>query len=389
MKVALFSRSIYPRTGGSAFVTEQLACNFKRNEFFVVGGRDVFSTKVYSRSEILPVFYYLPSHASIKGRGERFFSWLGIVLFPFNVWRGYCLLRQEKPSAIVGTFPDGYFLLLSLVLARICKVPYFTYFHNTYVENRSGLNRKIALYIQQRVFDASRIIFLISDGLKEFYEEHYPQVKRFETLEHCFNESLPQRMEPEQRVNNKVWQVAFTGNFNHSNIDATVRMVNVLKNMPDVRMNFYTPVPKALLALRGVNVSAIQYHGYLPADAYQHELAKNDIMVLTHGFWGGYSNVEYKTIFPTRTIELFRTGKPLFAHAPAESFLAKFLIRNECAIVADKADEVQVAQQFRKLIENEQLRQQVVKNAQQVLPVFNGSTVAAKLIDRICTFAPS
>jgi hypothetical protein len=375
MKIALFSRSIYPRKGGSSFVTEQLAGNFSSEELFVIGGKDIFLSPTKQRPPNSPRFYYLPSQISIRGRGERFFEFFRYLLFPINLVQSVLIIRKERPDAVVCVFPDAYFCWLGLICSRLMKKTYFTYFHNTYKENRTGLDLWMADKIQHKFFSASRLIFVMSDGLKRFYERTYPSIRKFKTLPHTFRE-WPEKInggEPGRSIHE--FNLAFTGNFNDSNMESTTRVVNALKKYPYIRMNFYTPVPKTLLKLRGLDVNAINYVGYLPDKDYRRMLSKNDVMILTHGFTGGYSAVEYETIFPTRTIELLLTDKPIFAHAPKTSFLAEYLVTNDCAVVVTDADEELIRRELLTFLQDNHLGEKKVKNGRQCLISFYGPVV--------------
>jgi hypothetical protein len=360
LKIALFSRSVYPRSGGSSFVTEELTKNFSSSELFVIGGRDLFFFRKIERNQDSPEFYYLPSQLSLKGRGERFFELLRLFLFPINLIQVYFILKKNKPDIIVSTFPDAYFCWLALINARLLKKPFFTYFHNTYRENRTWVKGAMATLFQKKFFESSLIIFTMSDGLRDFYQKNYPHIKKFQTLVHT-TRMLPPNIRSTTPGNGE-WNLAFTGNFNDSNIEATIRVVNSLKTMPGINMNFYTPVPKALLKLRGIDVDAIRYKGYLSYNEYKSALAENDIMVLTHGFIGGYSPIEYETIFPTRTIELFLTGKPILAHVPVNSFLAHFLQQYECAALATVPDENKIREVLLLILSDETYRNRLVDN---------------------------
>jgi hypothetical protein len=282
---------------------------------------------------------------------------------------------KEKPDVIVSVFPDAYFCWIALICSWLTRRPYFTYFHNTYKENRTGFDLWIANKIQRIFFNHSKLIFVMSDGLKRFYEKTYPSILKFRTLPHTFLHWT----ETGAKITDKgIVNLAFTGNFNDSNMESTIRMVNALKILPGIKMNFYTPVPKALLRLRGLDVESINYVGYLPEDDYRKALMENDIMVLTHGFTGGYSAIEYETIFPTRTIELMLTGKPLLAHAPQMSFLAEYLLDKGCAIVVTDPQEETLRRELVALIKDKSLQMKKVEKAKRCLLSFYGPTVVSQ-----------
>lgn len=377
-KILFFSRSIYPRSGGSSFVTESLAANFTQQEMAVVGEADFLSLKKIKRNPAGVQFYYIPSGLSFSGRGARFLKPLRWLFFPFALWQGCKIARKERATHVLGTFPEGFFVLLSLSVARVLHLPFDAYFHNTFVENRSGFNRWWANWIQNVVFRQARSVFVMSTGMKSYYEKHYPSVKKFKTLLHTFNR-YPVLKPHVHSPPGLGLQLAFTGNFNESNMDATIRVVEALKKVPGAVLNFYTPVPKALLKLRGLDTAAIVHKGYLPEERYFDELAQNDIMVLTHGFEGGYSAVEYQTIFPTRVVKMMLTQRPIFAHVPATSFLHQYIRETQIAALADMRDEVAIRKCFIELAESREKQEFYIENGKRAVAAFFGPKVVMEL----------
>jgi len=373
MKIALFSRSIYPRPGGSSFVIENLAQNFLPTELVVIGeGTIGKGSKGYKRNN--PVsFYYLPTGLSLMGRGARFFDVFRALLFPWALMKSVRLIKQHSCTHVLGVFPEGYYLWLSLLAARITGIPFSAYFHNTFVENRSGWRKWWGATIQGQVFKYAQHIFLMSEGMSRYYQEAYPVITKFKVLPHTF------RHYPELENNNRPpsspYQIAFTGNFNESNLEATIRIVNALKGNPQLELKFYTPVQKTLLGLRGVDVGAIRYKGYLPEENYFTELQRNDIMILTHGFEGGLSDIEYRTIFPTRTIQMMLTRKPILAHCPKGSFLHTFIKKYDCALLIDEKNPEAIAVGMERLLTDIEFRNGYIARADKAVAQFYGPNV--------------
>ncbi|RME94864.1 MAG: hypothetical protein D6772_13980, partial [Bacteroidetes bacterium] len=97
------------------------------------------------------------------------------------------------------------------------------------------------------------------------------------------------------------------------------------------------------------------------------------------GFTGGYGPVEYRTIFPTRTIPFLLSGKPIFAHAPPTSFLSDFLRQNKCALLVDQPEPELVHAELLRLAADPNLQCQLVAAAQVTARQFHGPRVAAQL----------
>ena len=53
-------------------------------------------------------------------------------------------------------------------------------------------------------------------------------------------------------------------------------------------------------------------------------LGQADVLFLPHGLTGSWAAEEYRTIFPTKTIEYLISGRPILAHTPPDRFLTRF-----------------------------------------------------------------
>jgi hypothetical protein len=376
MKILFASRSILPARSGSAFIVEKLAQNFSKDELVVFGEKGIFNAS-YTRTDEVPKFYYCASKLNLNGRGDRFFNFFRWLLFPYVVYKLNRIVQEEKVDYILGIFPDNFYCYAALKVAKKNKLPFSSYFHNTYLENRKGYDLKFAKKVQQEIFSASEHIFVMSEGMEKFYKAKYG-LNKFKPLVHAFNKypNLPTTTSSEIK---KVWNLVMVGNFNRSNIEATARFVSAVKKDSRFTISIYTPVPKLLLKARGVDVTAINYKGFISDDLLPTELQKYDIFVLTHGFKGAYDDVEYQTIFPTRTIPLLVSGKPIFAHSPKGAFLSDFIRKYDCAQLVDEPSEEKIIASLEEIIQNPLRAEQLKENARKTAAIFYGPNVAAYL----------
>jgi len=292
----------------------------------------------------------------------------------------WMILKREKCDYVLGTYPDNYYLYASYLIAKWSKTPFSSYFHNTYLENRKGgIHRWFAERIQPKIFDYSDYIFVMSEGMQGAYEKSYPGIDKFVPLIHTFEE-YPQEETPTdvEAVKDK-YDFLLIGNFNNSNIESTASLVDALKQEPRINIKMFTHVEKTLLRMRGIDVDAVDYRGFVKQEDFYKELMNNDVCVLTHGFTGGYTQVEYETIFPTRTINFLISGLPIFAHSPSFAFLTRFLRKHDCAEIVDVADAEEVLKQARYLIDNPARRKELADNARKAAAEFYGPNVAAFL----------
>jgi glycosyltransferase involved in cell wall biosynthesis len=235
--------------------------------------------------------------------------------------------------------------------------------------------------IQAEIFDYSTNIFEMSKGMQRFYEEKY-RMQKFIPLVHTFDKYPDKKaLTGIPKANKTHYKLVAIGNFNESNLDATKRFLNTIKDNPKYSLSVYTHVPKLLLQKRGLDTSLFEHKGSVAPEEIQSVLQDYDICVLTHGFTGGYGEVEYKTIFPTRTIPFLLSGKPIFAHSPKGSFLNDFIEENECAVLVDKPSEQAILAKLEELSGDADLQTKLVNAAAKTSEQFYGPNVAKQLKD--------
>lgn len=378
MKVLLVSRSVLPYPGGSSVVVENLAKNFSKEELIVVGGSSPLGHKTYNRSPDSPKFVYFPSEISLGGRGARFFKKLRYQLLNRLINTLKKLIKQHKIDCVIGVYPEIMYCLAACRAAKASKVPFYPYFHNTYLEN-TNIKDPDAANKQAEIFDYSSKIFVMSKGMQDFYEQKY-KLNKFVPLVHTFNAYPTDTAKAGIPGTGKDhYRLVAIGNFNESNIEATSRFINAIKDHPKYSLNIFTHVPKLLLQNRGLDTSGFEYMGFAPFGQLHETLQSYDICVLTHGFTGKYGAIEYKTIFPTRSIPLMLSGKPIFVHSPADSFLNSFISAHDCAELVDQADEQVIIDGLDRIADNADRQEALAKNARATVDQFYGEKVVAGL----------
>jgi hypothetical protein len=126
----------------------------------------------------------------------------------------------------------------------------------------------------------------------------------------------------------------------------------------------------------------------VPYDLVIGALRQHDVLLLPHGFDGGYSEAEYATIFPTRTISYVVAGIPILAHSPPHAFLTQWLKENDCAEVVDEKSTMRISLALDRLIADEARRAQLVQNGYVAAQQFRAAAVTQILrheLMRHCT----
>jgi glycosyltransferase involved in cell wall biosynthesis len=294
------------------------------------------------------------------------------------------LARRENCGLVFATFPEDHLIFAACLAARRLKLPFFPYFHNTYRENRRGLSRVLAGYVQRRILRQARLTFVMSDGLKTELEHIYPDL-HFKPLVHMSSEPIP-RFERLPTIDSRHVRIGYLGNVNDSNLDALRRFCELVQQSPAWRMDLFSSVPEWQLRKHGLLGERVRHEQ--PADEeLLSRLASYDILFLPHGLTGGLAPIEYRTIFPTRTIPYLLSGRPIIAHTAKESFLTKWLRHHDCAEVVDCPDPAELRAAVERLCSNPERREQLVCNALRAANQFHAPAVVDELTRTINRFS--
>lgn len=375
-KILVICWTIHPWPTGSSIIVNNLLEVMEKNRVVVVGEKHPTLHSTWSES--LPNIYYVKPNINIFGRGQTHLRWLKYILIERQVKK---IAKNEGVTKILGIFPDDYYLFLAYRLSKSLSIPLYTWFHNTYLDNYIGYRKLFAAYLQPKVFNHAERVFVMSDGMKNFFNLKYKGIQ-FSTLVHGFK--LPSFKTQENRFENEREEVRtikflFTGSLNESCRDAAVRMMKLIHSNKNYELHIYTGNPIADFEKFGISGENVFYHGFIKLDELYKKMEEYDIMLLPHGLNGDRTDVEFKTIFPTRTIPLLVSGRPILAHTPTGTFLTEFLEENKCAWVVTEPDEIKLSETINHLLQNKEECKIKIQNAFNASKIFNIVSVLDKL----------
>ena len=318
--------------------------------------------------EILHVSRLLP----VGWRGHKTFR---RVQVPVIASRLIHIIRQRDCKAILAVFPDEAFLLASYIAARVTGCAFYPYLHNTFVENRFGYAHAFAQWLQTRVFELAEHVFVMSEALVAMYARNYPGLS-CSALPHGFCEPLD--TVPTQVPTGTRFAVGFCGSVNASCQDAAERAIGTMARIPDAHFRVYSGLsPKVFFHLGCPHERSEIRCATRPQ--LLAGLRECDIVFLPHGFEGSRAQIEYDTIFPTKTIEYLICGRPILAHTPPGSFLTRFLKQHDCALVVEEKSPSRILAACHRLRTDAAFRAHLVRNALKAAEQFRARTVAESL----------
>lgn len=372
-KLMIISWTLYPWSTGSAVIVNNIAKQFDRNQLVMLG--ETPSNKyVNSWPDNYPKIYYVNPNINLYGRGQTHLRWINIRETINKICE---VIKKENVNKLLCIFPDDFYLYAAFRVSKKMDIPLYTWFHNTYLDNYSGYRRLFAKWFQPKIFEVSQKIFVMSDGMKEYYKMRYP-TNKFETLVHGFDLPKSELIISKTNFDNKI-TFAYTGSLNESCRDAAVRLAKVISKKSDFELHVFGEQNAKVFKSYGIKESEMKVYGFLSELDFHNKLKSCDIMLLPHGFDGDRTQVEYDTIFPTRTIPLLVSGKPILAHSPKGVFLTNFLNEHDCALNVDIKSEEAIYKAIDLLCNDENLVERIVCNAIRTSKIFQLENVADKL----------
>ena len=277
-------------------------------------------------------------------------------------------------------FPDEFHLIAATLAAKKLSIPIYPYFHNLYYENKYGFSAIIAKLLQKNLFAQAPWVYLISDGLLKELSPLYPQID-FRVLTHTtiIDEIRTNHNKPaKQKI-----QITFLGNINNSNIDAMSFMLNTLEQRDDVVINLITPTSKHILNKAKLLKNNVTIHSNYSDEEVSQKLRASNLLLLPHGFTGALSDGEYRSIFPTKTIQYLLSGSPILALLPHNCYLQDFLSKNQCAFCVTNKNEQEIFSILSHVKNNSKEIERITNNARKTVQIFSENKVLGKLKNQI------
>jgi len=374
-KKALFvSDGCFPPVGGTSIILSNLLSAFSPDQV-VLAGEQSYGTNLDNWDKPAYPIHYFEHPYKYNVKGSKYLKWLALKQVMNEIEE---LIKSYNISHLFGVFPNEFYLFAAAKVAAKLNLPFYSWFHNTYLDNKSGVERIIARLVQPYIFKESKVIFTMSEGMTNYMRKKYPKFdSRFDSLLHGFDFTMPETV-PNLEINHPV-RFLLTGNINHSNKDATERLCRSVIKSPNHLLEIYSGTPPSMFRGMGIKGDNVKIHSFIPLKDLESKFSSFDIMLLPHGFEGNLSRAEYKTIFPTRTIPLLYSGKPILAHMPKDTNIYYFLNKYECSELVTNKNESYLENSIERLIQDVGYRKKIVRNAINTSKMFHINNSSAQI----------
>jgi len=284
-------------------------------------------------------------------------------------------------GAVVGVYPDVFFLDAACCAARRLGVPFIPHLHDT-VEEGMASSRfgRYACHVQKRVFSSSKTVLVANQGMAALYREKYG-INAVPVV-HVYPERVPRQPPAGNGSRDLFW----SGNIYSINAAALGRVYEASSRVPGTGLTVASQQSLENLARLGLGGERVR-RTYVPVRDRQRylDLLRSQGVLLLALSWPDESPVhedELRTIFPTKTPEYLASGRPILVHCPEHYYLARFFTENRCGEVVTERNVDVLEMCLRLLLEDQERRRRLGEAAlaaahefkpKNVLPVFHSA----------------
>jgi hypothetical protein len=368
---SVFSSAPY----GSHVVMRELLRNYSAESFWILTEKNDSTAGAYEledRTLRLPLknswWYRIPYGGCLRA----------LMFFPqARRW-----VMDKSLSAIVAVYPSLDFLPLAMMLSRLLHIPFFVYLHDTLYEalSKSKIAKLVRIF-QSHVFDKATGLFVISEGMQEFYRKRYnrPCV----VVPHSYPEKIDSSWAP------AAGKTLFWGGGIYGINDCAVMRVAKVATRLGIKLlvTVGTAAAQARIALwreRGLLVEAVFYESradYLSALKKQGAL----LLALNRPEESVFGKDELATIFPTKVPEYLASGRPIVLNCPEDYYLSRYFRKHRCGLVINAAEEDEIEKALRRLFFSGDDVEEICRNALRKAGDFEASRVALKFSTALAT----
>jgi glycosyltransferase involved in cell wall biosynthesis len=302
------------------------------------------------------------------------------------------VVREESCEAIVAC-TGGHDLLdlpASYLASRLAGVPFYPYYFDDYYYQWAAIAHWKAL--SGRGF-ARRLESVLIKGAKrvivpnEFMGSELLRRYGIETTVIHNPCDVPEREDASgvaASSSDGEVRIVYTGAVYDAHYDAFLNLVEAVRLLgrPEVKLHIYTAHSHSELAEKGIR-GPVVYHDHQPLSVITDIQREADLLFLPLAFKSPYPEL-VKTSAPGKLGEYLAAGRPVLAHAPADSFVVWYFRRHECGLVVDESDPRKLASAIERVLDDAPLRRTLGEHAaRQARADFSVSTARAKFFGLI------
>lgn len=393
-KVAFISHVLPPSPSGQAVVLYRILSGVREDEYYLIHSR-ILPQGERNESNLFHLraqYYSLPAEPTLSrpkyfglGRIRHIINlFLQIYVRAKNI--ANILRREPATTALVACSGDFADIPAGSLAGRMLGLPFYAYIFDDYVFQWTGSQRWIAKLIAPFIFKYSAGIIGPNEFICEEYQRRYG-VKTTLVRNPCDKAELEKEPYIRTHSQNSKIKIIYTGAIYHANFDCFGNLIQAIKSLQEypLELHIFTAQTREQLESQGIQSEKIFIHSHVPYSEILEQQRKADILFLPLAFESPIQEV-IRTSAPGKLGEYLASGRPVLAHVPANSFVAHYLEKNQCGLVASENDPPSLKGHILKLINDEGFRRAITHNARQRAQLdFDPQVARERLADFLST----
>lgn len=377
MKLAVLSHSLPPSISGQAMVLYRLLKDLNPNEYCLLSrtnydGSDdqdtSFTKGAPGQFSKLPArYYHQPPGFQLGGFGRSELPIVGrvintLVQFFHRIKSVKQVMEQEKCNALLACSGDLVNLPAGYLAARRLRIRFYAYIFDDYINQWDHwLPRRFAQLVELIIMKRAAGIIVPNEFLAEEYRRRYKV--ECTVIHNPYEDSGNSEVLLPWPTHKNETRIVYTGAIYSAHYDAFRNLMAALRQLdrPDVRLHVYTSWPREDLEWEQIE-GPIEYHSHIaPPDVFEVQ-RQADILFLPLAFNSPIPET-IKTSAPGKMGEYLASGRPILAHAPADSFVSWYFRERKCGVVVDSSDPLILKQAIERILDDSDLRQRMTRSA--------------------------
>jgi len=292
---------------------------------------------------------------------------IAFLTVPLLVAKIISIIRKGGFSKILAPNNMGPFFVSAFIASSIMRVSLYSFFYDVYsIILTNKFNNRIAKFFEPKIINRSKKVFVTSEAMGDYYKKKYGRESFL--IPHSYEDDLLIKKGDKQNGR----KIVFTGMISRGN-EHLECLLDAIKEMPDIELELYVPTKRDL----NINLPNVKVK-YATRKEISKILGSADVLFLPITFYTSHSDV-LLTASPSKLGDYLGAGKPILVLAPENSYISDYAKKHGFALVLNELNSIKLRQYIYELLDDNSLRQKLVKNAKKIRDRHKASTVSAKL----------
>jgi glycosyltransferase involved in cell wall biosynthesis len=370
-RFALLSHILPPSPSGQAVVLFRILSGLPEQDYYLIRSQvlpaqenkkgNLFQLRSQCYSLPAEPLLSRPRHFRLSYIRNKINLLLQIYIRAKNIIE---VLRGEPSTrALIACSGDFADIPAGALAARKLQLPFYAYIFDDYVFQWTGSQRWIAKRMAPFIFKASAGAIGPNEFICEEYRRRYgvktTLIRNPSAIDQINKQPYPHWPAESGRI-----QIIYSGAIYHANFDCFHNLIKAVESLPEypLELHIFTAQTRDDLASQGIQSQKLFLHSHLSYGEILERQRKADILFLPLAFESPIPQV-IRTSAPGKLGEYLASGRPVLAHAPANSFVAYYFKKHRCGLIVDQNDAERLAMEIKKIIMNPNEWNEIIRNA--------------------------